>query len=246
MLRSWNLAEYWASDGNVFDAGQFLADLRADLRLIPWWGSEPGRTITGTDGNDTLTGRAGPDTIDGGRGNDVIVGGGGNDVIHGGYGADTMTGGDGADVFLFGTKLTPTGAAIVADTAGAGVGGVVPHDTITDFRQGQDVIDLSPWGTLASANGAYDSFACVFIGTAPFSSVGPWPRNSDGSSGAPRSGVSPEVRYEHQADGNTHILIDGPVAFQSLKLGATPMDAKADAEIILLGHYTLGEDDFVL
>jgi hypothetical protein len=85
----------------------------------------------------------------------------------------------------------------------------------------------------------------MWIGTAPFSSVGPHPRNSDGSSGAPRSGVNPEARYEWR-DGNTHVQFDGPVAFHSLKHGMSPMDAKADAEIVLLGHHRLEASDFIL
>jgi hypothetical protein len=256
--RPWDLAEYWASDTNVFDAGQFLADLRDTLGLDPA-AAAPGRLIEGTDaadtlrggngndtinggrGGDTINGGRGDDTIDGGWGSDTINGGAGDDTIHGGNDADLMTGGRGADIFHFGTRPWDTATFIDADTVGT-FGRGPASDTITDFRPGQDKIDVSAWGT--AANGS-DAFTIVFIGTAPFSSVGPHPRNSDGSSGAPRSGVNPEARYEWR-DGNTHVQFDGPVGFQSLKHGMSPMDAKADAEIVLLGLHTLSEADFVL
>jgi Ca2+-binding RTX toxin-like protein len=66
-----------------------------------------------------------------------IVGGAGADVIHGGSGADTLTGGAGADVFVyhsFSDAVTPK------------KGGAV--DTITDFQNGTDRIDLSDLGHL--------------------------------------------------------------------------------------------------
>jgi Ca2+-binding RTX toxin-like protein len=76
-----------------------------------------GNLVVGTDNGDTLTG---------GAGNDVIDGRGGNDTIAGGAGDDLLTGGDGADVFDF----------------GAGFG----NDTITDFADGLDLLDLGDTG----------------------------------------------------------------------------------------------------
>jgi hypothetical protein len=205
-------------------------------------GTDGADTLTGGSEADTIRGQKGDDVLSGGAGNDDIQGGNGDDTINGGFGADTMTGGAGRDVFVFGSKMFGTSGAVIQDTAGNGVGGVVPHDIITDFQPGRDVIDLSDLCTTAQG---VDLHTCVFIGTAPFSSVGPHPRNPDGSSGAPRN-VPPEVRYEHGADGNTHIYIDGPVGFESLKLGWTPLDARADAEIILLGHHNLNAESFIL
>ncbi|KUF10436.1 calcium-binding protein [Pseudoponticoccus marisrubri] len=98
-------------------------------------------TILGGQGNDKINGDAGADSLDGGHRNDVISGGDGDDVllggngndklfgdagadtIEGGRGRDLLTGGSEADSFVFGTK--------------AG------DDTITDFEDGVDVIDLT-------------------------------------------------------------------------------------------------------
>jgi hypothetical protein len=80
--------------------------------------------INGTAGADTLAGTAGHDRIDGGAGNDALSGGAGNDVLLGRAGADTLSGGAGNDTFAF-TALADRG------------------DTIRDFANGQDVIDLT-------------------------------------------------------------------------------------------------------
>jgi len=114
-------------------------------------GNSASQTINGTNGNDVLYGGAGIDTITGGNGDDVIYGGSGNDnldggnqgdtlyggsgndtlqgstqndILIGGYGADTLTGNTGTDTFVYLSKL---------DTG----------DTITDFTQGSDKVDLS-------------------------------------------------------------------------------------------------------
>jgi Ca2+-binding RTX toxin-like protein len=79
-------------------------------------------------------GTAGADRLFGGDFNDSLSGGDGNDVLGGKAGDDLLTGGAGADTFVyarFGEQ----------------------HDTVTDFQQGQDVIDV------ASAN--ISSFATV-------------------------------------------------------------------------------------
>jgi hypothetical protein len=174
---------------------------------------------------------------------DELAGGLGDDTIHGGFGdassglGDTMTGGGGADVFRFGTRISDLSPAINADTHG---------DIITDFTQGQDKIDISAFCTDSSGT---DRFTGIWIGTDPFSSAGPHPINPDLSSGAPRD-VPPEVRYEFHKLGDgqdvTVIQIDGPVALQSLKLGSTPRDGNADAEIVLHGAINLSASDIVL
>jgi Ca2+-binding RTX toxin-like protein len=88
--------------------------------------------LYGDSGDDVLDGGAGRDVLDGGNGNDrlfggadadVLNGGDGADRLHGGVGDDILTGGSGNDVFVF-----------------AELGG---RDSITDFRRGQDKIDLS-------------------------------------------------------------------------------------------------------
>ena len=70
--------------------------------------------ISGDAGDDVLTGGAQADTIDGGDDNDILIGQAGEDIL---------TGGAGADTFVF-TEATDA-------------------DTITDFTQGEDLIDLS-------------------------------------------------------------------------------------------------------
>lgn len=73
------------------------------------------------DGNNVLFGNAGRDRIFGGRDVDEIDGGKGRDVLDGGWGADVLTGGAGRDRFVFTS---------------------IDDDVITDFRRGQDKIDL--------------------------------------------------------------------------------------------------------
>jgi Ca2+-binding RTX toxin-like protein len=87
-------------------------------------------SVQGDGGNDTVRGHAGDDELSGGSGSDVLQGDGGADTLDGGTGADEMTGGAGADVFV-----------LVADGA---------DDTIVDFRDGTDVIDIdAAFGALA-------------------------------------------------------------------------------------------------
>jgi len=69
----------------------------------------------GTAGNDRLFGGDFDDTLSGGDGNDLIGGKGGDDLLTGGAGSDTF----------------------VYSRIGA------QHDTVTDFQQGQDLIDLA-------------------------------------------------------------------------------------------------------
>ena len=79
--------------------------------------------LVGGEGADTIEGGADADWIDGGEGDDTLKGDAGEDKIDGGEGDDTITGGAGADRFVF--------------NSGDG------NDTITDFENGTDTIDLS-------------------------------------------------------------------------------------------------------
>ncbi len=65
---------------------------------------------------------------------DTLLGGGGNDRLEGGLGNDQLTGGAGADVFVF------------SNLAGEGV------DTIKDYDDAQDQIDLQDFGFSAFAD----------------------------------------------------------------------------------------------
>jgi len=121
-------------------------------------------TLNGDGGNDVLYGGLGNDKLSGGDGDDVLVGGGGdklgdltqhtvyddgNDVIEGGAGNDilwgmggndTLTGGAGNDLFIFGPNEG--------------------HDIITDFKPGEDHVDLTYWFGFhnldTNANGVID------------------------------------------------------------------------------------------
>jgi len=83
-----------------------------------------------TGGDDILNGGEGNDILFGQGGNDTLNGGDGNDILIGGSGDDTLTGGFGDDVFQWnfgeqGTSETPA------------------NDIVTDFGNGNDVLDIS-------------------------------------------------------------------------------------------------------
>lgn len=80
--------------------------------------------LRGGDGNDFLDGGFGTDDLNGDAGNDTLRGELGDDIIVGGTGDDDLYGGFGNDTFRFG------------DDEGL--------DTIHDFSQGDDVVDLRP------------------------------------------------------------------------------------------------------
>ena len=99
-------------------------------------------TLTGGNGNDMLFGSFGMDTLiggngdnslDGGAGDDVLDGSRGEDIVNGGTGNDFLTGGQGDDTLQFG---------LASGT-----------DTITDFKVGNDHIQLLDDLTLASTSG---------------------------------------------------------------------------------------------
>mgnify|MGYP001235193797 CR=1 FL=1 len=87
-------------------------------------------TLLGGGGDDSLLGNDGADLLAGGSGADRLRGGNGADSLAGNGGKDIMTGGGGADVFRFAGQ---TGA-----------------DRITDFRDGEDRIDLAGHYSLAA------------------------------------------------------------------------------------------------
>ena len=98
-------------------------------------GTEGADNLAGTSGRDLLVGLGGADTMTGGgddddlyggAGSDALNGGDGNDLLNGGEGDDTLTGGKGDDVFVF-----------------EGAGG---KDTVTDFKDREDKLDLSAYG----------------------------------------------------------------------------------------------------
>lgn len=141
-------------DKDTLDGGlgnDLLSGDAGDDVLLGDFGND---TLRGGASNDTLFGGAGDDSLDGATGNDALDGGAGNDTFLGGAGRDILTGGLGADVFLF---------TIAAQSNGSFV------DTVSDFTEGSDRIDLSGIDANA-AQGGDQAFS--FIGTAAFSGAG--------------------------------------------------------------------------
>jgi Ca2+-binding RTX toxin-like protein len=103
--------------------------------------------LNGGGGDDSLDGGNQDDVLNGGTGNDVLIGGNQDDRLNGGAGNDVLTGGSQKDVFQF-----------------TEIGG---FDTITDFRRGDDKVDLSAID--ARTGGADNAFS--WIGTSAFSGV---------------------------------------------------------------------------
>ncbi|WP_114952115.1 M10 family metallopeptidase C-terminal domain-containing protein [Sphingosinicella terrae] len=132
--------------------------------------------LDGGDGNDVLNGGNHFDQLFGGAGNDTLNGGNHNDVLNGGAGDDVLTGGNHNDVFAF-TDLGGT-------------------DVITDFRRGQDKIDLS--GLDAVNGGSDDSFS--WIGSGAFS-------GSAGELRAYSSGGSSFLAGDTDGDGVADFMI---------------------------------------
>jgi Ca2+-binding RTX toxin-like protein len=97
----------------------FLNDLNNTIKGF----SKSDDVINGQGGNDQIDGLSGDDLLRGGTGNDSLLGNNGDDILVGGVGSDSVTGGEGRDRFI----LEPN----------TGV------DTITDFQDKHDQIDLS-------------------------------------------------------------------------------------------------------
>jgi len=115
-------------------------------------GGGGGDSLQGGNGRDKLIGGAGVDTLDGGAGKDTLKGGGGDDLLRGGQNSDTLLGGVGDDRLeggLGNDQLTGgTGADVFVFTNFAGE----EVDTITDYNDAQDTIDLQDFGFSAFAD----------------------------------------------------------------------------------------------
>ena len=122
----------------------------------------------GDDRANMIWGGDGDDTIDGLGGDDMIYGGAGDDMVTGGDGADMIMGGDGDDMLDGGTGYDRTGADMIMGGAGNDTikGGFNDHaddmltggpggdtfvfgrhfgnDTITDFTNGSDALQVDP------------------------------------------------------------------------------------------------------
>jgi len=107
----------------------FVVDINSTRNVIN--GTPGNDNLTGTSGNDIINGSEGDDVLTGLRANDVLNGGDGNDILSGGKGFDTLNGGLGNDNLVGGA-----GKDVFVLGAGLGV------DTISDFGNGQDTIQL--------------------------------------------------------------------------------------------------------
>ncbi len=93
--------------------------------------------------NTTINGGTGNDTIVGGTGDDVISGGAGSDSLSGGVGNDTLTGGAGVDEL---TSAAGNDKLVWTNANESGVG-ASNRDIVSDFSQGNDLIDLQAIST---------------------------------------------------------------------------------------------------
>ena len=156
---------------------------------------------TGNAAANVLIGNTGANLLDGGAGNDRLAAGNGNDILRGGLGQDSMTGGSGRDVFDFNAYQDASTAA---------------PDVITDFRHGEDKIDLA--GIDADLRVAGNQ-AFSFLGRQAF------------------SGHAGELSVSHYGSGagaTTRIFAD------------INGDSHADMQILLFGHVNLARGDFIL
>ncbi len=117
--------------GQIFDPREAGIDIEGGSAADDFVGSKFNDKIKGKGGNDTIVGGkkndklwgdGGKDKLYGDKGKDTIKGGDGRDKLYGGKGDDKLTGGAGKDVFVFKKQEG--------------------KDTITDFENGKDKIDL--------------------------------------------------------------------------------------------------------
>lgn len=89
-------------------------------------------SLDGGYSDDTLSGGADADTLLGSIGNDLLTGDSGNDLIKGGDGVDTLIGGTGDDVLVGGSGFDAFEFGLLSGA-----------DTINDFRDNMDVLNIS-------------------------------------------------------------------------------------------------------
>lgn len=166
-------------------------------------GSRFSDVIAGNGSGNTLLGAGGHDTLSGGGGNDRLFGDAGDDRLSGDVGADTLTGGTGRDHFIY--------RALSDSPAGA-------QDLITDFKRGDDDIDLLLVDAKAGTGGDQ---AFKLIGSAGFHKL----------EGELRTWT---VDKSGTANDRTYVAAD------------TNGDGKADLQITLNGLHALKSGDFLL
>ncbi|QDZ03014.2 CHRD domain-containing protein [Nitratireductor mangrovi] len=162
--------------------------------------------VTSGSGDDELTGDAGANRLDGGAGADTLYGGDGADTLVGGDGADVLEGGGGNDIFAYFFQTFDY------DESG---------DTITDFVQGEDKIDLSPT-----------------MGATPFTFLG------QGEFTATTWGTAMELRYfleDNPGTENDRTIVEGDIYGEDIG-----PRGEADFQIELAGLHNLTANDFIL
>ena len=189
------------------EGADLVAGTAASDQILGHGGND---TLFGFKGNDLLFGGGGDDQISGGLGRDKIDGGAGRDLLDGGLARDVLTGGAGRDTFDF-------------NAPGDSSAGGARRDTITDFRHGQDRIDLSTMdANLTTA--ANDKF--VWVGTTPLS----------GPNGAGQAGQLHAVIVNNPGRAHDLTIVEGD----------TNGDGAADIQIVLTGLIHLTARDFIL
>lgn len=115
--------------------------LSGDAGMDELFGGKGTDTLSGGDGDDIISGNSGADVLFGGANNDSLSGNSGNDRLFGDGGSDTISGGSGTDIINGGAgDDVLTGNSGFDDfiiTRDSG------NDRITDFRVGQDDLDIS-------------------------------------------------------------------------------------------------------
>jgi VCBS repeat-containing protein len=178
------------------------------------YGNEGRDKLSGGASNDTISGGADNDTVDGGVGNDRLYGDAGNDALKGGSGNDWIVGGLGRD------KLYGGSGADVFDfnsTQESRVGS--QRDTIHDFQSGRDLIDLRgiDANEFRKGNQAF-TWSCMDMAFVN-------PNEADSSllkTGF--TGKAGQLRYD-----------------RGILMGDTDGDRKADFQIKIVGHFTVGD-----
>jgi Ca2+-binding RTX toxin-like protein len=129
-----DLHEAQMSRGKADDMRLFQEILAGDDKIVM---SRYADWMAGYSGNDDMRGFGQNDTLLGGSGDDAMKGDGGNDVLLGGDGSDTLRGGSGTDR-LSGANDGDRDLFVFTALSG--------RDTITDFENGTDRINIQSGG----------------------------------------------------------------------------------------------------
>ena len=124
-----------------------IQDVDASIFAFELSGGDGNDELYGGAGQEEIFGRGGADTLDGGSGNDRLFGGDGNDRLFGGDGDDTLFGNAGNDTLYGGGGNDTLGGGAGNDTFVFGLNR--DNDTIKDFTNGEDRIDLTAIGGIS-------------------------------------------------------------------------------------------------